>query len=316
MGPLKRNRVGELARRMSALLLAELPLDVVFERLCNLLADFVEAPVVFIALRNPDGSLLEFRHAGGRVTRVISRELQEQDLIDRAFAQGAFVSTLPAAIFAPLQVGDETIGVLAIERGAGCYTHADLTLLESIAPYVAVAIRNRTLQDAVAHEKYRADHDPLTGLANRNLFADRLSHAVRRADRSGELVGVVYADLDRFKRVNDTLGHAAGDAVLAQLAKRFAQSARASDTIARIGGDEFAMIVEGLHHPGEIGTIAEKLERCLREPVVVAGRAVDVGISVGSSVYPVDTSDLARLLELADTSMYASKERHHSAARP
>lgn len=315
MATLKRNRVGEMARRMSALLMAELPLDVVFERLCTLLADFVEAPVVFIALRNPDGSLLEFRRAGGRVTRLISRDLPQQDLIDRALADGAFVSVAPAAILVPLQVGDETIGVLVTERDRGSYTQDDLMLLESIAPYVAVAIRNRMLQDAVAHEKYRAEHDPLTGLANRSLFADRLSHAVRRADRSGELVGVLYADLDRFKAVNDTLGHAAGDEVLAQLAKRFAESARASDTIARIGGDEFAMIVEGLHDPVEIGKVAEKLQRCLREPVLVAGQPVDVGISVGSSVYPVDSADVTRLLELADGSMYASKEQHHRTVR-
>jgi diguanylate cyclase (GGDEF)-like protein len=313
MGQFERLRVGELARRMSALLLSELSLDVVFERLCVLLADFVEAPVVFIALRNPDGSFLEFRRQAGRVARLISKDLPQQDLIDKALASGTgFINRDPAGLFAPLRIGDESIGVLVTESEAlNEYLPDDLALLESVAPYVAVAIRNRTLQDAVAHEKYRADHDALTGLANRALFTDRLAQAVRRADRSGELVGVIYADLDGFKAVNDMLGHAAGDDLLRTVAKRLCDSVRVSDTVARMGGDEFAMILERLHSRLEIDKVIDKMQRGVLRPITVAQGPVDVGISIGHSIYPLDGLDVDQLLERADVSMYAVKERHH-----
>lgn len=191
------------------------------------------------------------------------------------------------------------------------YTPDDLMLMESIAPYVAVAIRNRMLQDAVAHAKYRADHDVLTGLANRALFTDRLTQAVHRADRSGELVGIVYADLDGFKAVNDTMGHGAGDDLLKSVAQRLQDSVRASDTVARMGGDEFAMIVERLHDRFEINKVIEKVKSGLVKPIELHGQPVHVGISIGHSIYPLDAVDIATLLERADASMYAIKERHH-----
>ena len=313
MGQFERNRIGELARRMSALLLTELSIDVVFERLCDLLGSFVEAPIVFIALRNPDGSFLEFRHENGRLTRMISPDLPQQDLIARSMAsEGGFINNNPAGIFVPLHIGDEAIGTLVVESmEINEYTADDLMLLQSIAPYVAVAIRNRMLQDAVAHEKYRADHDPLTGLANRALFTDRLTQAVHRADRSGELVGVIYADLDGFKAVNDTLGHAAGDELLKVVSKRLSDSVRASDTVARMGGDEFATIVERLHDRFEINKVIDKMQKCLIEPIKLHDRPVDIGISIGHSIYPLDAVDIGNLLERADAAMYAIKERHH-----
>lgn len=313
MGQLERNRVGELARRMSALLLTELSLDVVFAQLCDLLSAFVEANVIFIVLRNPDGSFLEFRYDNGKISRLISNDLPQQELITKAVqGERGFINSAPAGIFVPLHIGDDAIGALAIECEGLCeYGPDDLMLMESIAPYVAVAIRNRMLQDAVAHAKYRADHDVLTGLANRALFTDRLTQAVHRADRSGELVGVVYADLDGFKAVNDTKGHAAGDQLLKAVAQRLQDAVRASDTVARMGGDEFAMIVERLHDRFEINKVIEKMKAGLVKPLEVHGESVHVGISIGHSIYPLDAVDIATLLERADASMYAIKERHH-----
>ncbi|GAC1651723.1 MAG: hypothetical protein NVS9B12_00340 [Vulcanimicrobiaceae bacterium] len=313
MGQFERNRFGDLARRMSALLLTELTVDVVFARLCDLLADFVEAPVVFIAVQNPDGGYLEFRNDNGKISRLLATDLPQQELISRVMSsERGFINNDPAGIFVPLHIGDRGMGALVVESGAlNEYSADDLTLLESIGPYVAVAIRNRMLQDAVAHEKFRADHDTLTGLANRALFADRLSQALQRADRSGELVGVVYADLDGFKPVNDNLGHAAGDEVLKVVAQRLAQSVRASDTVARMGGDEFAMIVERLHDRLEIERVLEKIRAGLLKPIEFHGLPVHVGISLGHSIYPLDAHDMTNLLERADASMYAIKEQHH-----
>ena len=317
MGQFERDRVGELARRMSALLLAELALDVVFDRLCDLLSSFVEATIVFIALRNPDGSFLEFRYDRGKITKLVSSDLPQQDLIAKSMvSERGFINAEPAAIFVPLQIGEEAIGTLVVESGAlNEYTGDDLMLLESIAPYVAVAIRNRMLQDAFEHEKYRADHDPLTGLANRALFTDRLTQAVQRADRSGELVGIIYADLDGFKEINDTFGHGAGDELLKIVSQRLTDAVRASDTVARMGGDEFAMIVERLHDRFEINKVIEKMETFLSKPIELQEQPIDVGISIGHSIYPLDSIDLNTLLQRADASMYAVKQQHPHHAR-
>jgi len=317
MGQLERNRVGELARRMSALLLAELSLDVVFAQLCDLLSAFVEANVIFIVLRNPDGSFLEFRYDNGKISRLISNDLPQQELITKAVqGERGFINDAPAGIFVPLHIGDDAIGALVVECEGMCeYTPDDLMLMESIAPYVAVAIRNRMLQDAVLHERFRAEHDVLTGLANRALFTDRLSQAVHRADRSGELVGVVYADLAGFKEVNDTLGHTAGDELLKLVSRRLADSVRASDTVARMGGDEFAMIVERLHDRFEIGKVIAKMESALSKPIELQNQPVHVGISIGYSIYPLDALDITNLLKRADEAMYAVKARHPHNAR-
>ncbi len=297
---------------MSALLLTELGIDVVFDRLCDLLSSFVEATVVFIVLRNPDGTFLEFRYDRGKITRLVSQELPQQELIAKSMTSDrGFINAEPAGIFVPLIMGDDVMGVLVVESGAlNEYTAEDLVLLESVAPYVAVAIRNRMLQDAVAHEKYRADHDALTGLANRALFTDRLTQAVHRADRSGELVGVIYADLDGFKEVNDTLGHAAGDELLKSVGRRLNDAVRASDTVARMGGDEFAMIVERLHDRFEINKVMEKMQVGLLKPIDLHGTQVKIGISIGYSIYPLDALDISHLLEHADAAMYAVKQTH------
>ncbi len=303
---------------MSALLLQDLRLDVVFDRLCDLLSSFVEATIVFVALRNPDGTFLEFRYDRGRISKTAASELPQQRLISKAMAsERGFINDDPAGIFVPLQIGDEVIGMLSVESGAlNEYSPDDLMLLESIAPYVAVAIRNRMLYEEVAHEKYRADHDPLTGLANRALFYDRFSQAVHRADRSGEMVGLIYADLDGFKSVNDRLGHAAGDELLRVVAKRFTDSVRSSDTVARMGGDEFAVIAEGVRDRFEISKLIEKLDAVLLEPIALDKGTVHVDVSIGHSLYPVDALELSHLLERADSAMYAEKARHPNLRPP
>ena len=302
---------------MSALLLTELSLDVVFDRLCDLLSSFIEATTVYIVLRNPDNSYLEFRYDNGKIHRIASAELPQQELISKTFAaESGFICEDPAALFTPLIIGEETIGILSIQSAAvHRYCADELMLLESIAPYVAVAIRNRMLQDALYHEKYRAEHDALTGLANRMLFNDRLAQAMHRADRSGELVGLLFADLDGFKAINDTLGHHAGDVLLKTVAKRLAHTMRTSDTVARLGGDEFAMIVENLHDKSEIDKIIDKATRTVLEPIPIEGKDVNVGVSIGCSVYPLDSVDVTTLLERADQSMYAIKASHPHAHR-
>ena len=162
-----------------------------------------------------------------------------------------------------------------------------------------------------AEERIRrlAHYDELTGLANRVLFSYQLNHAIARAQRYGKALAVLFIDLDRFKNINDTLGHQVGDAVLKIVAQRLADSLRASDILARMGGDEFVVLVEEFSEPELVHGIAKKILDSVEQPVIVGEHELAVTASVGVSTYPVDARDLQTLLKQADIAMYRAKEQ-------
>ncbi|GAC1416644.1 MAG: hypothetical protein NVSMB64_26810 [Candidatus Velthaea sp.] len=160
-----------------------------------------------------------------------------------------------------------------------------------------------------AQEKleFAALHDPLTGLGNRTMLSDRLRHSVQAASRkSNAVVAVLYFDLDRFKRVNDTLGHIAGDALLVAVGKRIAGRLRAEDTIVRLGGDEFVVVAD-LARNDDVISLASTVMASFAEPYSVAGALLEVSVSLGISVYPFDSREPDDLLRNADTAMYRAK---------
>jgi diguanylate cyclase (GGDEF)-like protein/PAS domain S-box-containing protein len=149
-------------------------------------------------------------------------------------------------------------------------------------------------------------HDPLTGLANRVLFSDRLAHAVERSRRSRERVAVLFIDLDRFKGVNDSLGHAAGDELLRQASERMRRAVRPADTIARLGGDEFTVLCEDLGAVNDAGWVADRLSDTLERPFDLFGNEIRIGVSIGIAV--ADRHDSAEtVLAKADAAMYRTK---------
>jgi diguanylate cyclase (GGDEF)-like protein len=161
------------------------------------------------------------------------------------------------------------------------------------------------LREKEALVSHLAYHDALTGLPNLQLFRDRLSQALHYAQRQDGGLALLYLDLDGFKPVNDRCGHAAGDAVLREVAQRIAGLLRKSDTVARIGGDEFAVI---LTEPGEgAAAVAEKCREAICRPVSFEGREVSVGVSIGIAHFPVDGTTEAELLKNADAAMYRAK---------
>ncbi len=152
-----------------------------------------------------------------------------------------------------------------------------------------------------------AQHDALTDLPNRTLLMDRLSQTVRFAQRSGACFALLFVDLDDFKTVNDTLGHAVGDALLQGVADRLVSALRGSDTVARLGGDEFVVVLSHVDGPGDAEEVAQKLLAVLSEPHVIGGQRLVVTPSIGIAVYPRDGADAATLLENADRAMYLAK---------
>jgi diguanylate cyclase (GGDEF)-like protein/PAS domain S-box-containing protein len=156
---------------------------------------------------------------------------------------------------------------------------------------------------------FLANHDQLTALPNRNLFAEHLGRAVSQAARQGAKVAVLFLDLDRFKNVNDTLGHNTGDVLLQQVATRLRASLRQSDVVARLGGDEYTVLLQPLADVQEAAVCAQKLIDSLAHPIEVNGHELFVTCSIGISVFPDDAKDAAALLKNADSAMYRAKEQ-------
>lgn len=172
---------------------------------------------------------------------------------------------------------------------------------------LAAAIAFYFTQRAGRERELLATHDTLTGLPNRMLFMDRLEQALLRAKRQHSMVGIAFVDLDRFKVINDTLGHAAGDELIREVACRLKRSVRAEDVVARLGGDEFAMVITEAHKTDNILNVLEKLVASMTEPCRIADREIFTSCSIGVSVYPHDGLDAAQLLKNADSAMYHAK---------
>jgi len=156
---------------------------------------------------------------------------------------------------------------------------------------------------------HAADHDPLTGLPNRNLLKDRTRQAIARAQRKHENFALLFLDLDRFKAINDNLGHAAGDALLVDVAQRLTDCVREEDTIARLGGDEFVVLLDGPTKQTQVKAVADKIRRTLRKPYRFGARSATVTVSIGASLYPFDGQDTESLLGHADSAMYHAKQQ-------
>jgi diguanylate cyclase (GGDEF)-like protein len=185
-----------------------------------------------------------------------------------------------------------------------------LQLSRSESPPVFVAIVQDITERRQSEERLQhlAHHDPLTGLPNRVLLQDRLNQAMREADRLERMVAVMFLDLDRFKTINDTLGHHMGDALLQAAAGRLTHCLRPGDTVSRLGGDEFTIILANLAHVDDVTRVAQKIMEQFIAPFRVGGRDLFVSTSIGVTLYPLDEKDAASLLKDADIAMYRAKE--------
>ncbi|MGE3571724.1 MAG: EAL domain-containing protein [Burkholderiales bacterium] len=171
-----------------------------------------------------------------------------------------------------------------------------------------VGERTAELREAREHAQHLADHDPLTGLPNRRLLEDRLTQALALSQRNRKQTAVMFVDLDRFKAINDSLGHTVGDAVLKEVASRLVKQLRVGDTVCRIGGDEFVVVLPESKRSTDAANVAAKILETLSQPVQVADRELAVTPSIGIAVFPEDGRDAAMLIRNADAAMYHAKE--------
>ena len=176
-----------------------------------------------------------------------------------------------------------------------------------IANYVGVFSDISHIKKSQEEMEHLAHHDPLTGLANRLLLRARLESAVSRASEQGRLTGLLLIGLDRFRLVNSGLGHQHGDTLLQQIAQRLKQAVRHGDTVARMGGDQFAVLLESLVHAGEADRLAQEIKQALNEPFTVADCEIQVNASIGISVHPSDGESVDALLKNADAAMHRAK---------
>jgi diguanylate cyclase (GGDEF)-like protein len=213
------------------------------------------------------------------------------------------VDGLRALISAPVYQRGELVGALSLgtRRAGRRYSEIERDAVLAFAEHAGLALNDAKAAEETAHQAF---HDPLTGLANRALFVDRLAQARTRASAAGDSVGVLFADLDGFKTVNDSLGHAAGDQLLIIVGQRLASVVGPTDTVARFGGDEFAILVEDVRQPIELARMARMALDALERVIEVEGREVFITASVGIAVGLEKPEDLLRNADLA---MYEAK---------
>jgi diguanylate cyclase (GGDEF)-like protein len=206
----------------------------------------------------------------------------------------------------PLITTTGVIGALVVRSQSGMahYTEDDKELLQYVSIQVATAIERKQAELRLRH---LALHDELTDLPKRTLFNDRFEIALTRAHRNREQLALLYLDIDNFKYVNDTFGHDIGDRLLREVARRLAACVRESDTIGRIGGDEFTVLLTDIHDAPGVQTVVDKLHASLSAPLELNGQTLQISASVGIAIYPEHGDNLEVLLRHADAGMYTEK---------
>lgn len=205
----------------------------------------------------------------------------------------------------PAMFNNEFLGLITVADSPRNYENRDLDVVEQFAFLFALVAQKKQAQDQIAH---LAHHDPLTGLINRHLFPDRLAQAMILSQRHRKKIALLYVDLDKFKQINDAHGHLAGDTVLKEVALRLRGLLRDSDTVARMGGDEFVVILHDVSSKTAVQNVAKKIIETLAKPILFHDTQFTVMASVGISIYPDDDKQIDALLHKADQAMYQAKK--------
>ncbi|WP_282189022.1 EAL domain-containing protein [Azospirillum sp. SYSU D00513] len=300
-----RRRAEQLAQRMTASLR---------RREAELHQLFSQAPLG-IALIGADGHVEDCNAAFARVTGAPRDRLIGFDTLAQLKD-----ATLVAAIENAIAGRSASLEVEQLSFAGGRASHVSVHL-QPVYEQQELLFVQAFIEDigekrrAEQHIQYLAHYDSLTGLPNRVLLFDRLGQALRLARRQGSKLAVLFIDLDRFKVINDSLGHSYGDEILRSVARRLSGGLRETDTVARLGGDEFLIVVPGIEEPTDASAVAEKVLAQLASPFAVQGKTFNVSPSIGISLFPDDADDAEGLIRCADIAMYNAKDGGRNAYR-
>ncbi len=295
-------------------------LTLLFQQIHQIVQQLLPVRLFSIALYNEESGQLDFPYcqpadqltpSSSASPTSLSKHIMRngQPLLLAPNREGASGNTAEADnwLGVPLQAQNNLLGALLLRGNAEgpYYSSEDLELLQYVSAQIAAAIQRAQLQ---ARLQFQSHYDHLTGLPNRALLMDRLNVALARARREQVSMALLYLDLDNFKQVNDRLGHDIGDVLLQQAAKRLSHCVRDCDTVARIGGDEFVILLESVQSDAASATIAGKICAALRRPCQLGEHRLNSSVSIGIALYPQHAADAHQLLREADRAMYRAKQ--------
>ena len=307
-------------------------LDELFPHIHQNLKNLLPSPNLFVALRDLTSGALSFPYcvdalhaeAGPPTAALVafSKEVinREQSIVisrDNATEQTPHAQLLAdvglqCLLGMPLRSQNGTIGALVLKSQVA-YTEADKELLQYVCIQIATVLERKQL---FARMQHMAQYDLLTDLPNRGLLQDRLKTAISRARREQRRFSLLYLDLDNFKRINDTLGHALGDRLLHAFAVRLKQSVRETDTVARLGGDEFVVVLESLLVSESNQSVIQKIRDAFNEPFTLDAHTIFARPSIGVAHYPEHGAQAHLLLNYADSAMYMAKSNRRDTGSP
>jgi diguanylate cyclase (GGDEF)-like protein len=248
--------------------------------------------------------------------RAFARELYSKKTIEQLCAGVGPIDIQPLRIDAATSIDD--IARILIDAGLQRMTSG--FIVTAGGEYLGLANAHDLLQQITQRKQaelyHLAHYDALTNIPNRMLFTDRLQQACRESKRSGAPIGLMFVDLDRFKQVNDSMGHYFGDCLLRAVAERLQNCVRGCDTVARLGGDEFAILLDGIEHPDAARQLGERVLAAMQTPFVIHDRELFTTASIGLALYPFDDDNCENLLAKADAAMYSAKANGRNAFRP
>lgn len=304
-------------------------LQTLFQRIHDVVNDLLLGTNFAVALYDPEKDELSFPyHADQYRAAPAPHRLKSDILLSQVILTGQALLLTPdsaASVLSqlnvmaspvalnwlgvPLESAGQVLGALVVQSYTDdvCFTEEDRELLQFIAAQLAAAIERKRLHSRLEH---MAQHDQLTDLPNRTLFLDHLHKALPRAQREQTRLAVLYLDLDHFKQVNDTHGHTAGDHLLQEVAHRLLRCVRKSDTVGRLGGDEFIILLDGIKQPADADMVAEKILASLSAPYAQDSLSLQIIPSIGVAIFPDNGENGDQLIRYADDAMYQEKRNH------
>ncbi len=291
--------------------------DTVLAVLLHHVGALLEAPFAAVYLLDESSGRLVAQPPGPAEPSAITLEDPNSDIAraarERREVRGAPGGDSPASqLCAPMLASGRLIGVLCIRTPRPrAYAQGETMILRTIAAYGAIGLNHARTLDALARAQAQLERlaysDGLTHLPNRRMYSRELGRLLARSHRHAQRFALLLIDLDRFKHVNDTLGHDVGDALLTEVAARLQASLRKGDFAARLGGDEFALLLGDITDEAQLASACARLADCFKAPVPMGETAIKTSISIGAAIYPDDARTAETLYRAADKALYCSK---------